>query len=165
MVFSNISKAKNYNKTFIMGLGLGGFFVFLGALRNILVLGSERISMMYFPSIMVLSLIHIGSLIQRLEIGIVIITLVCVFVKAIICLFAVCNGISKVFGFDDYRFIATPVTLLMLSFSFFIFKSTMEISYWNLIAAPYYSFVFEVIIPLVIFIVAEIRSRNSATTT
>ena len=161
MVFSNISKTKNYNKTFIVALGLGGLIVFLGALRNILVLGSERISMLYFPSIMTMSLINIGDMLQRLEIGIVIITLVCVFLKAIICLFAVCNGISKVFGFDNYRFIATPVTLLMLNFSFFIFNSTMEISSWNMIAAPYYSFVFEVIIPFVIFIMAEIKSRKS----
>ena len=44
MVFSNISKAKNYNKTFIGGLLIGGFIVFLATLRNLLVLGSETIS-------------------------------------------------------------------------------------------------------------------------
>ena len=60
MVFSNISKIKNYNKTFIVGLALGGLIVALATLRNILILGSDRISMVYFPSIMAISLIHIG---------------------------------------------------------------------------------------------------------
>lgn len=164
MVFSNISKAKNYNKTFIVGLGLGGFIIFLANLRNILVLGTKTVSRLYFPSYMAISLIHIGELIQRLEIGIAIILLICTFIKAIICIFAVCNGISKVLGFDDYRFIVTPVTLLMLNFSFFMYKNTMEMSYWAFNIWPYYSIVFEVIIPLIIFIMVEIKNRSLATT-
>ena len=97
--------------------------------------------------------------------AVILILLVCIFIKVCICFFAVCNGISKVFEFDDYKFIATPVALLMLSFSIFIYKSTMEMHHsWTTNIWPYFSFPFEVIIPLVIFIVAEIKSRNSATT-
>ena len=162
MVFSNISKVKSYKKIFIVGLLVSGVVIFLTTLGNILVLGSETISRVYFPSTMSVSLIHIGDILQRLDITVVIVFLVCVFVKVSICMFAVCNGISKVLGFDDYKFIVTPVTLLMLSFSFFIHKSTMEMSSWAADIWPYYSFVFEVIIPLVIFIIAEIRSRNSS---
>jgi len=61
----------------------------------------------------------------------------------------------------DYKFIATPMVLLMLGFSFFITKSTMESNFWIANIWQYYSFPFEVIIPLVIFIVAEIKSRRS----
>ncbi len=100
-------------------------------------------------------------MIERLEMLVVIEFLVCVFVKVSICIFAVCNGISKVFGFNDYKFIATPVALLMLSFSFIVYKSTMEMSSWAFNICPYYSFVFEVIIPLVVFILAEIKNRKS----
>jgi spore germination protein KB len=164
MVFSNISKVKSYKKTFILGLLIGGGLIFLATLRNILVLGSETISRTYFPSTLAISLIHLGELLQRLEMTVAIIFLVCVFVKISICIFAVCNGISKVFGFNDYKFIATPVVLLMLNFSFFIYKSTMETSYWAFNIWPYYAFIFEAIIPLVIFIVAEIRSRSSVVT-
>lgn len=164
MVFSNISKIKNYNKTFIVGLALGGLIVALATLRNILILGSDRISMVYFPSIMAISLVHIGILFQRLEMMVILVYLVCAFVKTIICLFAVCNGISKVFNLDDYRLIATPVTLLMLCFSFIIYKSTMEMSAFAFDIWPYYSFSFEVIIPLVIFIGAEFKNRRSKNT-
>jgi len=160
MVFSNISKAKNYNKTFIVGLGLGGIFVFIATIRNLLVLGSETVSRMYFPSNMSTSLIHVGDLLQRLEMGSATILLICTFIKTIICLFAVCKGISKVFGFDDYKFIVTPVTLLVFNFSFFIYKSTMEMSYWGFNIYPYYSFGFEFIIPLVVFILVEIKNNH-----
>ena len=161
MVFSNISKIKNYKKIFMTGLLIGGGLIFLATLRNILILGSGTISRIYFPSTMVASVIHIGAMFQRLEMGVVIVFLVCTFVKVSICLFAVCNGISKVLEFDDYKFISAPIALLMLSFSFIIYKSNMEMSFWTLEIWPYYSFLFEVIIPLVIFIVAEIRSRSS----
>ncbi len=161
MVFSNIPKAKNYNKVFVVGLALGGLVIFLAALRNILVLGSETVSRSYFPSTMAISLIHIGELIQRLELTVAIILLVCSYIKVIICLFAVCNGISKIFRFDDYRFIATPVSLLMFSFSFIVYQSTMEMTNFASDIWPYYSFPFEVIIPFVIFIVVEIRHRSS----
>jgi len=163
MIFSNISKVKNYNKTFIVGLLVGGGLIFLTMLRNILVLGSVTISRVYFPSSMAVSLIDLGIL-QRLEITVVLVFLVGVFIKVSICIFAVCNGISKVFGFDDYKFIATPVTLLMLSFSLFIYKSIMEMSFFAENIWKYYSFPFEVLIPFVIFILAEIMSKKSATT-
>ncbi|MBU3158793.1 endospore germination permease [Clostridium frigoris] len=164
MVFSNVSKIKNYNKTFIVGLLIGGGIIFLATLRNIIVLGSEAISRIYFPTTMIVSLIHLGPMLQRLEILVVIAFLICVFVKVSICTFAVCNGISKVFGFNDYKFTATPVALLMLSFSFILYKSTMEMSFWAFNVYPYYSLVFEVIIPLGVFILAEIKSRSSSTT-
>ena len=125
MVFSNISKAKNYNKTFITGLLIGGGLIIIVKLRNLLVLGSEQLLRVYFPSTMAISLIHVGRSLERLEMGVTIILLICSFIKIIVCLFAVCNGLSKVFGFDDYRFMATPVTLLMFSFSFIVYKSTM----------------------------------------
>ena len=163
MVFSNISKVKNYKKTFMVGLAIGGGMIFLGTLVNILILGSDTISKVYYASPLAVGRIQIGTILERLEAIIFLEFLVCIFVKASICSFAVCNGISKVFGFGDYRFIATPVTLLMLNFSFFIFKSTMEITSWNMIAAPYYSFVFEVIIPFIVFILVEIRNRHKLT--
>jgi spore germination protein KB len=162
MVFSNIAKVKNYKKTFIIGLLIGGVLIFLATLRNILLLGDKYISRLYFPSTMAVSLIHLGNLLERLEMLVTIIFLVCSFVKVCICVFAVCNGISKVFGLDDYKFIATPVILLMLNFSFIVYKSAMEMTFWAFNIWPYYSFPFEVIIPLIVFILAEIKSRSLA---
>ncbi|MBU3189621.1 endospore germination permease [Clostridium bowmanii] len=161
MVFSNISKTKNYNKIFMLGLLIGGGLVFLATLRNILLLGSNTIARVYYPSTMAISLIRVGELLERLEMLVTIDFLICVFVKACICIFAVCNGISKVFGLDDCKFIATPITLLMLAFSSFVYKSIMEMSFWNFNIWQYYAIPFEVIIPLIVFIMAEMKNRNS----
>jgi len=160
MIFSNISKVKNHKKTFIVSILIGGGLIVLTVLRNLLVLGNDTLYRLYFHSTMAVSLISLG-LLERLEMTVIIVFLVCAFVKVSIATFAVCNGISKVFGFTDYKFIATPVVFLMLSFSFFVTKSTMEMNFFLSDIWPYYAFVFEVIIPLVIFIVAEIRHKSS----
>ena len=164
MVFSNISKVKNFKRTFIVGLLIGGGVLLLVTLRNILVLGPEGISKVYFPSHTVASLISIGPLFQRLEMNVMLAFLACAFIKISICVFAVCNGISKVFGFNDYKFIATPVALLMFTFSLFIYNNIMETVFFAKNVWQYYSFPFEVIIPLIIFILVEIKSRKSSTT-
>jgi spore germination protein KB len=159
MVFSNIAKVKNYTKTFVLGLFGGGLIVLLAALRGILVLGSYFVSRLYFSAYIAISLIHVGHFIQRIEIGVVIIFIICAFVKISMCLLAACKGISKVFEFGEYNFIATPIAVLMLCFSFIIYKNTMEMSEWAFKVYPFYAFPFEVIIPLIIFLVVEIKYR------
>jgi spore germination protein KB len=162
MVFSNINKGGNYNKVFIVGLLIGGLLIFIAVSRNILVLGAEELSNTYFPSYSAVSLIHIGEPLQRLEMTVTIVFIVCVFIKVNMCLLAVSKGIVKVFGFNDYRFIVTPVALLMLEFSFFIYKNTMEMTDWAFKAWPYYSLLFEVIIPLIIFIAVEVKGKKKS---
>ena len=162
MIFSNISKVKNYKRTFIVGLLVGGGVLCLATLRNYLLLGTESASRVYFPSTMTISLIQLGEVLERLEMLVLILFLICIFVKISICGFAVCNGISKLFGFNDYKFIATPVILLMLNFSFIVYKSNLEMTFFAFNIWPYYSFAFEVIIPLVVFILAEIKIRSSS---
>ena len=85
MVFSNISKIKNYKKTFIVGLLVGGGVLCLATLRNILLLGTETVSRVYFPSTMTISLIQLGEVLERLEMLVLILFLVCIFVKISIC--------------------------------------------------------------------------------
>ncbi|MGK0466682.1 GerAB/ArcD/ProY family transporter [Clostridium sp.] len=164
MVFSKISKTKSYKKTFMLGLLIGGGLIFLATLRNILIIGSETISRVYFPSTMAISLIRIGDILERMEMFVTIDFLISIYVKVSICIFAVCNGISKIFDFDDYKFIATPVTLLMLAFSFFVYKSIMEMSFFAFNIWQFYSLPFVVIIPFIVFIMAEIKNRSSNST-
>jgi spore germination protein KB len=159
MVFSNITNVKNYTKTFMIGLLGGGLVVLIAALRSTLVLGTYFASRLYFSSYIAISLIHIGQFLQRIEIGVVIIFLICAFVKISMCLLAVCKGISKVFNFDEYKFLATPITVLMLCFSFIVYKSTMEMSEWAFKVYPFYAFSFEIIIPLTVLVVIEIKNK------
>jgi len=158
MVFSNISKCNNYNKVFLMGLIIGGLLIFISVLRLLLILGVNDIESAYFPSDISIGIIHIGELLQRMELIVTINFIVGVFVKVTICLLAVCKGITKIFDFNDYRFIVTPTVILMFNFSIFIYGSTMEMSDWAFKIWPYYSIFFELVLPFFILIAVELKN-------
>ena len=78
-----------------------------------------------------------------------------------ICLFAASKGIAKIFNVENYRQVVVPVTLFIMAFSSVIFENTHEMLEWAKIY-KYYAFPFQVILPLIIYIVAEIKHRTKS---
>ena len=102
-------------------------------------------------------------MLQRLEISVSAVLVICVFIKLSVCLLGVCNGISKIFNLNDHKFLATPIAALMFSFSLFIYTDTMEMNEWAFAVWPYYAFLFQAILPAILIVVAEIKNRKSHT--
>jgi len=163
MCFSSLKTTKSPYKVYISGLIIGGFFIVIGTLRNLLIVGASTISQNYFPSNVVVSVIRIGDLLQRLEISVSAVLVICVFIKLSVCLLGVCNGISKIFNLNDHKFLSTPISALMFSFSLFIYTDTMEMNEWAFAVWPYYAFLFQAILPAILIVVAEIKNRKSHT--
>lgn len=154
---SSLKSPKSSYKVYFKGLIIGGSIVFLLTIRNTMVLGFELVDTVYFPSFIAVSLIHIGEFLQRMEIAISVIFIITIFIKTSVCILAVCKGISKILNVDDYRFIVTPVALLMLGMSSFIYSNTMEMALWATKIWPYYAFPFQVILPIIIILGAELK--------
>ena len=161
MCFSSLKTTKSPYRVYISGLIIGGFFILLATLRNILILGASAISQNYFPSNVAVSVIHIGDLLQRLELSVSAVLVISVFIKLSVCLLGVCNGISKIFNLNDNKFLSTPIAALMFSFSLFVYTNTMEMNEWAFAVWPYYAFLFQAILPAILIIVAEIKNRKS----
>ena len=160
MAFSSFKKFNSSYKVYPFGLVVGGLILTLTSLTTISVLGVEVASNSYFPAYTSISNIDIGDLLQRLEIIIAIIYTFGVFVKISIYLLATCKGITKLFGFKNYRFIVTLVSLLMLNLSYFVHDSIMYNMEWTSEIWPYYAFPFQVILPIVIWITAESKRKK-----
>lgn len=143
------------------GLLIGMVLMLIVSFRNITVLGPDLMLNVYFPSYVAVRIINIGDFLQRIEITIAVGLLIGGFIKISICLLAACKGLAKLFGREDYRFIVTPIALLMLYMSILIYDNIFEmfdfIKIWF-----YYSFPFQVILPLVILVFAEIKSGKNA---
>ena len=160
MVFSSLKTKKSSYKVYFTGLIFGSIIVLLVSFRNILIVGADSIARDYFPSYVAVSAIKVGDFIQRLELAVSTVLLLNVFIKVSICLLAVCKGLEKVFELDDYRFLVTPMALLMASLSIIVYPNIMESVKWAFKIWPYYAFFFQAILPLIIFIVAEIKFRK-----
>ncbi|MCM8709512.1 endospore germination permease [Clostridium sp. SYSU_GA19001] len=162
MVFSSLKDKKSPFKSYIVGLIIGGILLTVISFINTLVLGDYIISLNYFPSYAAIKTINITEFLQRLESVLAITFLIAGFIKISMCLLGASKGISKLFNFKDYRFIVVPIALIILNVEFLVYKNMMELNRWVEQVYFYYAFIFQVILPVVIFIVAKIKLRKSS---
>lgn len=161
MVFSYKKTIKTPYKIYTVGLLIGGIIIFLVSLVNILVLGFNTMSITIFPSHLTVARLDIGTFIQRIEIIASTIFLITAFIKFSICLLATCKGVTKVLGYDEYRFIATPVALIMLNFSYFLHEEILSFIDWTREISPFYKMPFLIIFPIVTLVIAEMKEKKT----
>lgn len=160
LIFSALKNSRSIYISYTWGLIVGGSVLFLTTLVDILVLGEEEFASTFFPIYTTVSRTNVGDFIQRAEIIVSIAFLGAGFIKVCVCLLGTCKGISKLFGFKDYRFIITPVSLLTLNFSYLVYESLIEMTQWAFITWNYYAFLFQVILPIIIWIGSEIKKKT-----
>lgn len=159
MVFFALKSKKSSYNVFIKGLLFGGILIAGVSLAEILVLGQDLYAMNYYPNHTVAGKVNIGEILHRLEVISIVATTTSIFLKVSICLLAVCNGIAKILGFSDYRFVVVPVALLMCNFSYFIHNSMMDKANWIDEITVYYFLPIEFALPIIVLIAAEIKMR------
>ncbi len=160
VVFCNLKKKENPYKIFFWSLLIGGGIIAMVALRSILTLGEANVSIFFFSTYASVRLINIGEFLQRIEVLVGIIFISGGFVKISICLYAASKGLSKVLSFQNYRQIVAPVGLLMMILSIIVYDNTTDMFDWAKDIYKYYALPFQIILPLIIWITAEIKMRK-----
>lgn len=152
-------KTKNSSyKIFLQGTAIAGIIFLIITLRNILVLG-EILPSLYFPSHVAVSRINIGDFLQRIEVSVAVVFIIGVFIKSSVCLLVSSIGIAKLFQLNDYRSVVIQMGLIMVYFSYILYDSIFEMRSWAFEVYSYYAFPFQVIIPLLMLLIAEIKGR------
>ncbi len=159
MLFSNFQKKSSPYRIYIMGCLIGGIILFIISVNGLLVLGADEASNVYYPSYEAIKRMNIGGFIQRVEIIIAIIFILGGFVKASIYLIATSIGVTKIFNFKDYRFIVVPVAALMLNVAYFEFENIIHFFRFSEVWY-FYVFPFLILLPIIIWIVAEIKKKR-----
>lgn len=161
MIFSNMKSKKSVYKIYMVGLLIGGGVLLLITLVEILILGSNIYSVIYAPFYFMVGRINVLNFIQRIEIIVSISFIIGGFIKVSVSLLAACRGITKVFGYKDYRFIVVPISLLMIILSYSIYNNVDDMARWAFEIWRYYAVPFQMILPILIFIGAEIKTRKN----
>lgn len=159
-VFYTIGRKKSITKVFLFGLIFGGVVIIIQTLFNILTL-SNGIDNYYFPSYVAASRIRIGDFLQRVEGTIAISFLFTAFIKISICLFVACKGIARVFNLEHYKFIVIQTGLLMTWLAVILFDNIVEMNFFAFVTYALFALPFQVVIPIVLWISAEIKHRKS----
>ncbi|WP_432664137.1 endospore germination permease [Wukongibacter baidiensis] len=156
----NFKDRKSAYRVYLGGLLISGVLALVIASTTVLILGVDFATTSYFPVHTAARVINIGHFIQRLEVIAVLISAGGAFLKVSILILAVCKGIAKLINFSDYRFIAVPVSLLMINFVDFFFDNRMTFLNYNSEIWVKYAIVFEIFIPVMVLFIAYIKRKR-----
>jgi len=160
LVFPKFNKGVSVEKVFLKGLLIGGLVILVTSVTDILVLGSTIAGNMFYPTYSTFSTIHIGDFIYRLEAIAAIVFVIAVFVKITILLYGACNGAARLFGIKDYRFIIIPICILIANSTTISSDDMIFNQEWGMKVWRYYGSIFEIVIPLIAYIIIEIRIKS-----
>lgn len=157
MILSSLKNTDDVFKVYRYGIVISGLLILIVYTRNILVLGVETDSALYFPSYSAVSLIKVGDFIQRIEVLISVIFLFSGLIKISICIYGASIGIANLFNFADFKLLIPPVALITMNLSCFIYDDVMEMFFWASNIYKYYAIPFQIVLPMIILIIAEIK--------
>lgn len=144
-------------KPFIGGLSIGAASLMLVVLREATVLGSA-VAFFSLPSYEVIRLVNIAHIITRIEDFFAVMLIILRFFKVSVLYYVVVLGIAQLFSLRSIKPIVNVAGGVIICFSLIVFDSTMENGFWGQNFAPFYSMIFELILPLITLIVAAISA-------
>jgi spore germination protein KB len=159
-LFSSLKSKKSPFKVYKLGVLITAFVLITVAIRNIGVLGNT-LAGFYFPSYEAVRRIKVGDFLQRIEVTVSFVLFIGVLFKSSVCLLAAAKGASKLFKLNDYKSAVIQIGLMMIYFAYIIYDNSMEMKYWAFKVYPYYAFPVQVIIPVILWIFAEMKIRKS----
>ncbi len=158
----SVRSRMSYRKIYLVPVFFAGAFIINLTIRNIAVLGS-MLSMLYFPSHIAVSRVDVKDYIERIEVTVAIVFVFGALVKATVCLFFAGKGLQRLFNMQDYRPIVIQLGLLMTYFSYTVYNNIEEMRFWAFKVYSYYAFPVQVVLPVLIWICAEVKYRKSKT--
>ncbi len=158
--FTVLPKKGSAARVLLSGVLVAGTIITGISVRNLLVLGPDILSSLYFPSYVAVSRINVGDFLTRIEGSAAIVFVTALFVKVSLCLYVSCNGIAKVFMLKSYRSVVLQMGLIMVYLSDFIYIDIMQMQYFAYHIYKIYALPFQVFIPLTLWATAEIKARR-----
>jgi spore germination protein KB len=165
MVLSSLKNKKSTYKTYFWGLWIAGLVLIVISTRNVLIVGPELLSRNFFPSYIAIARINIGDVVQRIETLNTVAFFIAGFIKTSICLVAASNGLAKLFKFENCDTLVTPIALTMMAASFKVYENIIETATWAKEVYPYYAAIFQVVLPIIIFIGIKVKGKETSKAT
>jgi len=159
-ILGSVKSGTSPYRIYISGILLGTIILLLTILRNNISLGTQMLSSACFPSYTSTRVMSIGSFLTRIEGSISINFLLAGITKFTVCIFAASNGLAKLFGIKNPKMLIIPTCLLMLSVCCTSYTGIIEMFAFLNDSYYIYAIPFQLIIPLGIWIVAEIRTHR-----
>lgn len=152
-----VKKKNNPYKIYIYSIFISALLLVAIFLLSVMVLGVPMVEKSYFPFYTAVRTINMGEFLSRIEMMVFYNFLLGGIVKISVCLLAAERGLQKVFNIKNKGKNLAIVSLLILVVGMFEFDSIIELINFTDIY-QYYVLPFQVVIPILLWIGAEIKS-------
>jgi spore germination protein KB len=159
-IAGSLKKEDSPYKAYLYGILIAGFISLLTILRNIMLLGTPLMQAVYYPSFVAAKIINTGDFFARIESLISMNYLFAGVTKIALCLLAAAKGLTVLFNLQNYKKILAPACLLTLAFSATFYNSVMHLFDFVEYYYPIYAVPFQIIIPLLVWIGAELKAHK-----
>ena len=158
-LFCQLNKTSSTKKILLSALGVSTFVLLLVVLKNILVLGTPIIQMLYFPYYSSIGTISIGGYLEQIEAFVFSLFVVTGVVKSAVCAISAARGLGHLMGGNDSTRLEVPAVLLMVFLASVNFPEVIDLFSFR-VAYPLIALPFQVLLPLVLFGVTFFHNRR-----
>lgn len=156
----DLEKKVNPYKLFLIGSVISIGLCFAIYIQNCAMLGQSNLDTVYFTSYKAASVINIGTIGTRIEAMVAFAFIVMGITKVALCLLAGTKAVCSVFAVKEHWTMVHCVGFLTVALSTFVFHNIIEMFEYfdtvNFYCAP----VFQIFIPLVIWVAAEVKMKK-----
>ncbi len=158
---ASVNVQQSSKKGFYIGTILGGIVLVTLITLSILVLGAANTASRTFPSYALAQRISIGNFLQRIEIIMAFMWIASIFIRTFMYFYTTVVGIAQIMKLKDHRPLILPMGIIMIGLSQILHPDIVHSDNYNNEIWPIYSFVFTILLPILLLIVAVIRNRKS----
>ncbi|MGE7946362.1 GerAB/ArcD/ProY family transporter [Lysinibacillus sp. NPDC093688] len=161
MIFpSAVNVQKSAQKGFYIGAIIGGIVLITIIALSILVLGPANTAARTFPSYSLAQRISIGNFLQRIEVIMAAMWIISIYIRTFMYFYASVIGIAQIFKIKNHRPLIFPLGMIILGLSQIVHPNIIHSDIYNRETWPMLSFVFMILLPIVLLLVAMIRKIN-----
>lgn len=146
-------------RVLFLGLLIATGAMLLVLLQEILLLGEYNLKNALLPAYTAAKLVSVGDFLSRLEKVASLYILVCCITHMAVCLNAAVRGMARLAGLRDSGGLVVPAGLLALVLSYFVADNLLDMTAFRMLY-PWLAALFQLLIPLLLWICAEIRSKR-----
>lgn len=155
-----VNAPEKTGKAFIVGVLIGGMVIFFITLASILVLGSEPMERLYFPSYTMAKTISIANIIERIESFLAAIWFISVYMKISLTFYCSILFLKHTFNLKQSNSLIFPLGLILVFLSVYI--SPNIIHYKNFVGRSWtaYSILYAIILPFLLLGIHWLKNRT-----
>lgn len=159
-VFDSFPSKSSPYRAFVPGFLLAAAILLVMDCASLAVVGAEQYALFYFPVWTAVARINVATFLTRQEAIVGLVFAVGSFVKMACSLLASSRALAYAFGFEDYRFVVTPLALGVIPGSQWFITTVLEVDRSATATHSGIEVLFQVVIPVAIWIAAELRAKS-----